>query len=549
MECQLRKHISVFCFLLLFIGINSGPAVAQKQDAWHKLSPGIDYRVFQLPDPNQVHVARMDRNNQDVTLESGLSWGYLGYGRETVRDISNRYDEALGYWGEKWGARNKVVVAINGYYFNQETGLPWRGQVQSGWYIKRFDNFENGSGIVWKLNGDIFIGGCVSHPPAKQLISFENNQTQKFDGINQERGKNDLIIYTPQFSETTGTNKNGIEILVEMEQPLLIRQNKSKIYGIVREIRDNQGSTPIPFNAIILSASGSARNTLLANVKVGQQIGISQQISHFKTDCKTPDSNDWSNAYTAIGGDFVFLEEGENNYFNTGSANVRAPRTAIAYNDQYVYFIVVDGRNPGIGIGMSMRDLAEFAKSNLNADWGIAEDSGGSSTMVIDGEVVNNTFCNFNDCEQQSILPPQPSPSSGLLPQVTTTTGLYDELARNYQTISESFVGNALMMVSVQPVLKSRSFKTNDPVRTVSNTDIRLGPGNNFYAIKSVPLYSNLVITSSLYELNGVYAKGEFWWHVSYGDTKGWVSETSLAGGIKPSNFTFIPKFYNYRKK
>jgi hypothetical protein len=546
-EYPLQKLIYVIIFFLFMAGINSEPAIAQTQESWNILSPGIDYRVFQLPDPNQVYVARMDRKNQDVTLESGLSWGYLGSGRETVRDISKRYDDTFGYWGEKWGVRNKVFVAINGYYFNQETGLPWRGQVQSGWYIKRFDNFENGSGLVWKLNGDIFIGGCVSHPPAKQLISFENNQSQKFDGINLERGKNDLIIYTPQYSQTTGTSNDGVEIMVEMEQPLLIRQNKSKIHGIVREIHDHMGSTPIPFNAIILSASGSARKTLLANIKVGQKIGISQQISHFKADCKTSDPNDWSNAYSAIGGDFVFLEAGENNYIDTGSANVRAPRTAVAYNDQYIYFIVVDGRNPGISIGMSMWHLAEFAKSYLNAEWGIAEDSGGSSTMVIDGEVVNNTFCNFNDCEQLSIFTPQPLSPPGT--SLTVTTNLYDELASNYQTISESLVGNALMMVSVQPVLKSKTFLDNDSIRTVSKTDLRLGPGSNYFPIKSVPLYSNLVVSPSLNDLNGVYTKGEFWWYVTYANTKGWIAENSLAGGISPSHFTFIPNFFNYRKR
>ncbi len=544
---MLKKILPVIIILLLVVDPNSGPTAALAQESWNSLSTGIDYRVFQLPDPNQIFVARMDRSNQDITLESGLAWGKLAYGRETVRDISKRYNDALGYWGAKWGVRNKVVVAINGYYFDPETGNPWRGQVQSGWYIKRFDNFENGSGIVWKLDRDIFIGGCVSHPPVKQVISFENGQSQKFNGINQERGDNNLIIYTPQYSETTGTDDSGVEILVEMEQPLLIRPNSTMNYGIVKAILDHQGSTPIPFNAIIVSASGSARNILLENLKIGQKIGISQQIAHFKTDCRTPDSNDWSNAYTAIGGDFVFIEAGENKYFDNGSANVRAPRTAIAYNDRYVYFIVVDGRNPGTSVGMSMWELAEFSKSYLSALWGIAEDSGGSSTMVINGEVVNNTYCNFNDCAQSiSVQAPQPTLSPGILPTVTTPI---TDLSNSYQTISESFVGNAIMMVSVQPPLKSRSFNVNDSIKTISRADIRLGPGSDYSSIKSIPIFSDVEITASMNNLNGIYTKGSFWWYVTYKEIKGWIAEDNLAGGISPNYFTFIPQYNNFRKR
>lgn len=519
----------------------------QAQDSWKTIALGIDFRVFNLPDPNIIFVSRMDRKIDNVTLESGLAWGQLSHGRETVREIANRYDDTLGYWGEKWGVRNKVVVAINGYYFNQETGLPWRGQVQSGWYIKRFDNFESGSGIVWKLNGDIFIGGCVSHPASKQLLSFENNQFQEFDGINEVRGDDEMIIYTPHYSATTGTDNTGVEVLVELDSPLFIRPFSNMNLGKIKSIIDHHGSTPIPFNAIVISASGKKRNTLLANIKVGQNIGIIQSISHYKTDCKTTDKNDWSNTYTAIGGDFVFLEAGENNYFDVGSANVRAPRTAIAYNDRYVYFIVVDGRNPGVSEGMTMWELGEFAKSYLDADYGIAEDSGGSSTMVVNGNVVNNTYCNFNDCSK---IPPSGSLQTTLSPELfPTPTFTVTELTGTYQTISESLVGNVIMMVNVFPKFKSKSFKIGDSIKTISPANIRSGPGINYSSIITIPLYSDVTISSATNDLDGIYSKGSFWWYVIFGEIEGWIAEDFLAGGITLSNFSFTPNYNNYRKR
>ncbi|NMC13958.1 MAG: phosphodiester glycosidase family protein [Chloroflexi bacterium] len=534
MNQKYYRFFLIFAFSLSWILGDTIKIPAEQP--WRNLSPGIDFQIFELPDPNQVFVTRMDRSNKNVTIETGLAYDKLAYGRETVREIVRRNDDTLGYWGEKWGVRKKVIAAINGYYFDQDTGTPWRGQAQSAWYIKRFDNFQNGSGIVWKLNGEIFIGGCISHPPAKQTISFENDQSQKFNGINQERGKDQLIIYTSHYSDTTGTDNSGVEVLVEMDKPLLIGSNSTGTSGTIKQIFDHRGSSTIPFNAIILSASGTARDKLISNVKIGQKISISQQISHFESDCRTPNPDNWSNAYTAIGGDFIFLKTGEIQYFDIGSANVRAPRTAVAYNDEYIYFIVVDGRDPDNSVGMSMRELAEFSKTYLDARWGISEDSGGSSTMVINGEVVNNTYCNFNDCTQ---LPQTNEPGNGT--SSNTSTG--------YQTISESFVGNALMMVKVYPPIISKTFTEKNIVITNSETQLYSGPGINYTQIASIPKFANLRILPSYNDLDGIYAQGSFWWYVEYQGHQGWISENNLIYGIVPANFIFKPFFFDNRKR
>ena len=70
-------------------------------------------------------------------------------------------------------------------------------------------------------------------------------------------------------------------------------------------------------------------------------------------------------------------------------------RTAIAYNGSYVFFIVIDGWNAGVSEGISILELGGFALHTLQASDAVTLDSGGSSTMVINGQVVNNTYCNF----------------------------------------------------------------------------------------------------------------------------------------------------------
>ena len=126
--------------------------------------------------------------------------------------MSERYDQAINYWGQSWGSRNNVVVAINGSFYNTQTASPVGGQIHSGWYAKRFDNVGGGSGFAWQLSGNAFIGRCVTHMPYRQII--HNSRTGEdvyFDGVNIHRSEDDLIIFTPQYDSNTGTNDEGLE--------------------------------------------------------------------------------------------------------------------------------------------------------------------------------------------------------------------------------------------------------------------------------------------------------------------------------------------------
>jgi hypothetical protein len=52
--------------------------------------------------------------------------------------------------------------------------------------------------------------------------------------------------------------------------------------------------------------------------------------------------------------------------------------------------------------GMTIPELARSAKNTLGASWGISQDGGGSSTMVVNGQVMNNTYCNIVDCDRHA---------------------------------------------------------------------------------------------------------------------------------------------------
>jgi len=152
---MIKRERSILLILLFFI-LSCSIALAQ----WTQVRPGIEYQKFTLSDPNNVFVTRLDRSNLNCIIDSCIAQGQLISGKERVSGMATRYDDTIGYWGQAWGARYDVVAAINGDGFS--TDQPTNGQIISGWYAKRFNEF-GGGGFAWKIDRSVFMGGCVSH--------------------------------------------------------------------------------------------------------------------------------------------------------------------------------------------------------------------------------------------------------------------------------------------------------------------------------------------------------------------------------------------------
>ena len=78
------------------------------------------------------------------------------------------------------------------------------------------------------------------------------------------------------------------------------------------------------------------------------------------------------------------------------------PRTAIGVVDELHYlFVVSDGRTK-TSEGLSLRELAEVLQE-LGAKTAYNLDGGGSSTMVFQGQVVNNPTTNGKRITERSV--------------------------------------------------------------------------------------------------------------------------------------------------
>ncbi len=529
----LHKSLLILLTLILVSTTSVVAGDLTSELGWEPIVPGIDFQEYQLPDPNNVFVVRMDRTNLTATLDSTIGQGSLAGGYETVSSMYARYDQALNYWGggsdsPNWGMRNQVIVAINGSYFDKNLAMPQGGMVYSGWYAKRFDDKSTGPGpsFAWKLDRSAFIGPCFDHDPDKQLIYYPAMySSQPITQVNIPRGPNQLTLFTPQYASRTGTDNTGVEVVVEMSRPTMILPSPAYASGVVRKVFVNQGNNLIPFNSVVLSATGTPAQVLLENAQVGSEVRISQEIASYEYDCVTPSPLSWTKTYASIQGAYFYLRNWQIfDYDYDRGATERNPRTAVAYNDQFIYFIVVDGRDRYHSVGMTVNELAVFTRDYLSAPWAVTEDGGGSSTMVIDGVVVNNTYCNIYSCswKYQTFLP-QVSHSGdknkAILPGLT--------IIRSPAGI-ERVVANGMVMLIAQPAEYSGTFTPGESVSTMTNAELRLGPGTNYASFTTLPAGSQGSIESQVNSLYGVLAKGSYWWYVNFSGTKGWIAETNL---------------------
>ena len=85
-----------------------------------------------------------------------------------------------------------------------------------------------------------------------------DGQPTTLDATNAYRSANSLVMYTPDFGDTTGTNEWGYEVAV--------------VDGKITDAEHLKGNMPIPDNGFVLSGHGEARVFLYVNAQVGDEV-------------------------------------------------------------------------------------------------------------------------------------------------------------------------------------------------------------------------------------------------------------------------------------
>lgn len=320
---------------------------------------GLEYQHWRNGNiPWSIHILKVDRSRDDLKLKAVLAQDkVLGLAQMSSIIASMNF------------ANEKPVAGVNGDFFvidekNSYRGDPTGIQVSDGEFISEPSNIS-----FWiDKNGNPNIGAVKS----KLRVILPDGDSIDV-GLNRERKDSEAVIYTSRLGDTTKTN-SGKEFVLECEgnnwNPFQIGK---KYIGKIVEI-NVLCNTLIKSDKIVLSV-GKEILEKFSKLRIGDQLEI-----------VTETQPDLSEAITAIGGSPILIQDGKLMNFDQGD---RHPRTAIGWNDKYFFMVVVDGRQPLLSIGMSLKELMELMK-DLGCTNALNLDGGGSSTFWLGGRTLNS---------------------------------------------------------------------------------------------------------------------------------------------------------------
>ncbi len=347
-------------------GLQTQSAVAKSAPKSEFIAPGIEHLQItrgyksdqQATGPWFINVLRIDLTKARLRMVHAMD---EAVGLETVSSLAARYG---------------ALAAINSGYF-RTTGT-YRGDsvgvgVLDGRILSESNNGRAAMGLIEGSPAQQIVFGHVFF--SGELIAGAKSE-HIINGLNRPRADNELIVFTPEFHRTTLTDPNGLEVIVRRSR--------------VIEIREQHGSSTIPADGFVISASGTAREWVRQNLRKRGSVRLSLKMSPLETVQKEL----WQKATSIVGGGPQLIKDGRVEITNQAEKILPAfvsdlhPRTAIAkLKSGEVLLTVVDGRQTA-SIGMSLTMLGDLLLE-FGAVEAINLDGGGSTTMVIRNKLVN----------------------------------------------------------------------------------------------------------------------------------------------------------------
>jgi len=316
-------------------------------------------------EPLSVHMLKMDLDS--IRLEVALAMDQVT-GQETTSSMVKRRGALAGVNGGFSFSNNPW----NLYHGDPRDFLVVDGVIVSEPYLTR-----SSLGIHTREDGSQEM--IIDQLELKTTIVAHEESQFQVTGINRIRRENDLILYTPMWGSSTLTDPNGYEI----------------VFRQLTISHEGKGSSLIPDDGFVLSASGTYVDTLKQLMDLDPIPYF--DIVHDLTSLRTPQIRPrLSHTSYHTAGPTLLIEgkrkkDHRDEQIRPDFATTRHPRTGvgISKDGRTVWLLVVDGRQPGLSVGMSLPEMTDFLV-DLGAYHAYNLDGGGSSTMVIEDQVRNS---------------------------------------------------------------------------------------------------------------------------------------------------------------
>ena len=379
MRSLLRFATIILILCLLNTFVQAAPKITQ---LFPDLAPGINiYRYDWDVETCVIYVAEMARDDNTLHFEVSLGNSQI-LGKETVRSMANRRSQK----GDR-----RVVVAVNG-------GFGVLGDMSGYGGVLENLHIQDGELITQPTDTDACFGvtdtGEFLSTPVHMKATIQiGTHSLSIGCINQRRLDGcQVTLYTPRLGDSTHTKRRrGTEIKLN-GLPLPIKPSFAHDFR-VGTVSTN-GNSPIPEDSAILWINSRIKDTAILQSNHGTSGTLTLSLS----------PPEWNQVQHAIGGRLRLLNKGKihqelvekqfeekkhipgkrSQFLNMS----HEPRTALGYNDDTLFLVVADGRQPKYSTGLTLYELASIL-IELGATEAINLDGGSSSTFVVDGKVIN----------------------------------------------------------------------------------------------------------------------------------------------------------------
>jgi len=356
-----RAALPIFLAAGLATGATTNhPPARAPQHRPAERGPGITYIHDEIAEaPWSIHIVKVDRKRADLQFETTLGGGKQ-IGMSLVSDQLKRVPAETG----------RAIAAVNGDFYklgNKYAGDPNGVQILNGELVSA--PISSHSCFWIAADGEPRITNVHSN----FKVTLPGAQSAPM-GLNEERGKSAVVLYTAANGPNTGTG-DGVEIVLARgdNSPWLPLRAGESYSAVVKEIR-HAGATPLNNDTAVLSV-GPKIAAQVSGLKVGDTVTFS-----------TATTPSMAGSPVAMGGGPALVHGGVAGKFN--GLQRRDPRSALGWNKDYFFLVVVDGRQR-ISVGMTFAELANYMVK-LGCDEAINLDGGGSATLWVFGHVMNN---------------------------------------------------------------------------------------------------------------------------------------------------------------
>lgn len=200
------------------------------------------------------------------------------------------------------------------------------------------------------------------------------SDTIEIDGINRVREEDEIVKYTPAWGRSSLTKHSTSELIVAD--------------GII-EMVSSDGSSIIPENGYVVAIP----DYLKEKFEKSQPIAVVDELFSLLFPEKKPRTanTSYNTAGPLLIWDGKIIDDYSHEQIPVSFDTTRHPRTAVGISEDgtQLMLMVVDGRQPQLSLGMSLKEVAHFLeKQGAHSAYNL--DGGGSSTMVIHNEIVNS---------------------------------------------------------------------------------------------------------------------------------------------------------------